>query len=63
MWIGEHETSIVVLNELKNRGVQDILICCVEAHDFLFTFFLWESKFDDKFCFIGSTINRFLISC
>lgn len=33
MWIGEHETSkfwLVVLNELKNRGVQDILICCVD---------------------------------
>jgi putative transposase len=32
MWIGEHETSkfwLVVLNEL-NRGVQDILICCVD---------------------------------
>jgi putative transposase len=33
MWIGEHETSkfwLVVLNELKNRDVQDILICCVD---------------------------------
>lgn len=33
MWIGEHETSkfwLVVLNELKNRGVQDVLICCVD---------------------------------
>ena len=33
MWIGEHETSkfwLVVLNELCNRGVQDILICCVD---------------------------------
>ena len=33
MWIGEHETSkfwLVVLNELRNRGVQDILICCVD---------------------------------
>lgn len=33
MWIGEHETSkfwLVVLNELKNRGVQDILICSVD---------------------------------
>ena len=33
MWIGEHETSkfwLVVLNELRNRGVQAILICCVD---------------------------------
>ncbi len=33
MWIGEHETSkfwLVVLNELKNRGVQNVLICCVD---------------------------------
>ena len=33
MWIGEHESSkfwLIVLNELKNRGVQDILICCVD---------------------------------
>ena len=33
IWIGEHETSkfwLSVLNELKNRGVQDILICCVD---------------------------------
>lgn len=33
IWIGEHETSkfwLVVLNELRNRGVQDILICCVD---------------------------------
>lgn len=33
MWIGEHETSkfwLVVLNELKNRGVQDILIISVD---------------------------------
>jgi len=33
MWIGEHETAkfwLVVLNELRNRGVQDILICCVD---------------------------------
>ena len=33
MWIGEHETSkfwMTVLNELKNRGVEDILICCVD---------------------------------
>lgn len=33
MWIGENETSkfwLVVLNELRNRGVQDILICCVD---------------------------------
>jgi transposase-like protein len=33
MWIGEHETSkfwLVVLNELRNRGVQDILIFCVD---------------------------------
>lgn len=33
MWIGEHETSkfwLVVLNELRNRGVQDILICSVD---------------------------------
>ena len=33
MWIGEHETSkfwLTVLNELKNRGGEDILICeCV----------------------------------
>ena len=33
IWIGEHETSkfwLVVLNELRNRGVQDILICSVD---------------------------------
>lgn len=33
MWIGEHETSkfwLMVLNELRNRGVQDILICSVD---------------------------------
>jgi len=33
MYIGEHESSkfwLVVLNELKNRGVDDILICCVD---------------------------------
>jgi putative transposase len=33
MWIGEHESAkfwLSVLNELKNRGVQDILITCVD---------------------------------
>ena len=33
MYIGEHETSkfwLTVLNELKNRGVEDILISCVD---------------------------------
>jgi len=33
MYIGEHETSkfwLTVLNELKNRGVEDILICSVD---------------------------------
>jgi putative transposase len=33
MWIGEHESSkfwLGVLNDLKNRGVQDILITCVD---------------------------------
>ena len=33
MWIGEHETSkfwLVVLKELRNRGVQDILIYCAD---------------------------------
>lgn len=33
MWIGESESSkfwLSVLNELKNRGVQDILIVCVD---------------------------------
>ena len=33
MWIGEHETSkfwLTVLNELRNRGVEAILICCVD---------------------------------
>lgn len=33
MWIGEHETSkfwLVILNEFRNRGVQDILIYCVD---------------------------------
>jgi len=33
MWIGAHETSkfwLTVLNELKNRGANDILICCVD---------------------------------
>src|SRR5690606_7894122 len=33
IWIGENESSkfwLLVLNELKNRGVQDILITCVD---------------------------------
>jgi len=33
MWIGENESAkfwLNVLNELKNRGVQDILITCVD---------------------------------
>ena len=33
IWIGEHETAkfwLSVLNELRNRGVQDILIICVD---------------------------------
>ena len=33
MYIGEYETSkfwLTVLNELKNRGIEDILICCVD---------------------------------
>jgi transposase-like protein len=33
MWIGENEWGkfwLAVLNELKNRGVQDILITCVD---------------------------------
>ncbi|SFE54749.1 Transposase, Mutator family [Paenibacillus algorifonticola] len=33
MWIGENESSkfwLSVLNELKNRGIQDILIICVD---------------------------------
>jgi putative transposase len=33
MWIGENESSkfwLTVLNDLKNRGVQDILITCVD---------------------------------
>jgi transposase-like protein len=33
IWIGEHESAkfwLSVLNELKNRGVQDILIICVD---------------------------------
>lgn len=33
MWIGEHESAkfwLSVLNEPKNRGVQDILITCVD---------------------------------
>lgn len=34
IWIGEHETSkfwLGVLNELKNRGVKDVLIFCVDG--------------------------------
>ena len=34
LWIGEHEGSkfwLSVLNELKNRGVKDILIACVDG--------------------------------
>ena len=34
LWIGEHESSkfwLNVLTELKNRGVQDILIACVDG--------------------------------
>lgn len=33
IWIGEHETAkfwLAVLGELRNRGVEDILICCVD---------------------------------
>ncbi len=33
MWIGENESSkfwLTVLNELKSRGVEDILIACVD---------------------------------
>ncbi|WP_042230457.1 IS256 family transposase, partial [Paenibacillus popilliae] len=33
MWIGENESAkfwLSVLNDLKNRGVQDILITCVD---------------------------------
>lgn len=33
MWIGENEYSkfwLSVLNDLRNRGVQDILITCVD---------------------------------
>ncbi len=33
MWIGENESAkfwLTALNELKNRGVQDILITCVD---------------------------------
>lgn len=33
IWIGESESSkfwLMVLNELKNRGIQDILIACTE---------------------------------
>ncbi|EPI38528.1 hypothetical protein D348_00135 [Enterococcus faecalis SLO2C-1] len=33
IWIGESESSkfwLMVLNELKNRGVQDILIACID---------------------------------
>ncbi|MCZ6992300.1 transposase, partial [Salmonella enterica] len=33
IWIGENESAkfwLTVLNELKNRGVQDILIACVD---------------------------------
>ncbi len=34
IWIGGNETSkywLLVLNELKNRGVNDILIACVDG--------------------------------
>ncbi|MBP1920911.1 transposase-like protein [Youngiibacter multivorans] len=34
MWIGENESSkfwLSVLNGLKNRGVQDILIACIDG--------------------------------
>ena len=34
MWVGENESSkfwLSVLNELKNRGVKDILIICVDG--------------------------------
>lgn len=33
MWIGENESAklwLSVLNDLKNRGVQDILITCLD---------------------------------
>lgn len=33
MWIGENESSkfwAQVLNELRNRGVEDIIVCCVD---------------------------------
>lgn len=34
MWIGENEGSkfwLRLLNEIKNRGVEDILICCIDG--------------------------------
>jgi len=34
MWVGEHEGShywLGIMNELKNRGVEDILIACVDG--------------------------------
>lgn len=34
MWIGEHEGAkfwLGVLSEIKNRGVEDILICCIDG--------------------------------
>lgn len=33
MWIGENESAkfwLSVINDMKNRGVQDILIACVD---------------------------------
>lgn len=34
MWIGENESAkfwLLILNSLRNRGVQDILIACVDG--------------------------------
>lgn len=56
MWIGEHESSkfwLIVLNELRNRGVEDILICSVDN----------LSGFSDaiKACFPATEIQKCVV--
>lgn len=38
MWVGENESAkhgLAILNSLKNRGAEDILIACVDSSDHL----------------------------
>jgi putative transposase len=56
MWIGEHETAkfrLVVLNELRSRGVQDILICCVDN--------LWGFNEVIAACFPEAQVQKYVV--